>query len=336
MPLTLEQYANYLDTRDLPWPAPPAVQPPRAKPHLVAMPEVRLVTWNIYGTLLAISTGNVLFEHPQKFVMDIALDKTVQEFKMWGSMSRKPGQPADYMREIYDRVIHEQKLAPSPGEKYPEILSEKIWEGIVKKLLQKDYKFDHGFYGSLNEFSRKIAYFFHASLQGTACYPGAAQALEQVQSLGLAQGLIADAQCFTLAQLQRGLAQDGATTTVDARFDRALRPVPRAGRQEALGTSVQAIAGRGRSARPDAEPSVARRLAHPAGPGAGEETRHAHRPVCRRQGSAPGYGRAAEEPRDQAGRAHHRAGTNRPDREFIEYGEGDPMPAAGGARPDRK
>lgn len=223
MPLTLEQYASYLDTRDLPWPAPPAAQPPRARPHLVAMPEVRVVTWNVYGTLLAISSGSLLFEHPDKFVMDIALDKTVQEFKMWGAMSRKPGQPAVYMREIYNRVLDDLKLAPSPGERHPEILAEKVWEGIVKKLLQKDYKFDTGFFGSLNEYSRKIAYFFHASLQGTACYPGAAQALEQVRALGLAQGLIADSQCFTLVQLQRGLARDGGTAGVDALFERPLR-----------------------------------------------------------------------------------------------------------------
>jgi hypothetical protein len=223
MPLTLEQYAAYLDTRDLPWPAPPEPQPPRARPHLVAMPEVRVVTWNVYGTLLSISTGGLVFEHPQKFVMDIALDKTVQEFKMWGAMSRKPGQPSEYMREIYNRVLDEQRLAPSPGEKYPEILADKVWEGIVKKLLQKDYKFDTGFFGSLNEYSRKIAYFFHASLQGTACYRGAAQALEHVQSLGLAQGLIADTQCFTLVQLQRGLARDGANESVDSLLERPLR-----------------------------------------------------------------------------------------------------------------
>jgi FMN phosphatase YigB (HAD superfamily) len=223
MPLTLEQYASYLDTRDLPWPAAPAQQPPRARPHLVAMPDVHVVTWNIYGTLLPISTGNLLFEHPDNFIMDLALDKTVQEFKMWASMSRKPGQPAEYLRELYGRVLDEQKLAPSPGEKYPEIHAERIWEGIVKKLLQKDYKFDPGFYGSLNEYSRKIAYFFHASLQGTACYPGAAEALEQVQALGLAQGLVADAQCFTLVQLQRGLAKDGATASVAALFEQPLR-----------------------------------------------------------------------------------------------------------------
>jgi FMN phosphatase YigB (HAD superfamily) len=223
MPLTLEQYANYLDTRDLPWPSAPVAQPPRAKPHLTSMPDVRLVTWNVYGTLLAISSGNLLFEHPNKFVMDIALDKTVQEFKMWGSMYRRPGPPADYLREMYVRVLDEQKMAPSPGEKHPEIHAERLWEGIVKKLLQKDYKFDTGFFGSLNEYGRKIAYFFHASLQGTACYPGAGQALEQLQSRGLLQGLIADAQCFTLVQLQRGLTQQGAKLCVESQFDRNLR-----------------------------------------------------------------------------------------------------------------
>jgi FMN phosphatase YigB (HAD superfamily) len=222
MPLTLEQYANYLDTRDLPWPAAPAVQPAKARPHLVRLRQVRVVTWDVYGTLLAIPTGNLLFEHPQKFVMDVALDKTVQEFKMWSSMSRKPGQPADYMGEIYARVLSEQRMVPSPGEKYPEILAEKVWEAIVKKLLQKDYKFDPGFYGSLNEFSRKIAYFFHASLQATAGYPGAAQALGHVRSLGLAQGLIGDAQVFTLVQLQRALVRQEATADVGTLFDRTL------------------------------------------------------------------------------------------------------------------
>jgi hypothetical protein len=223
MPLTLEQYASYLDTRDLSWPAAPEPQAPRARPRLVAMPQVRVVTWNVYGTLLAIPSGNLLFEHPNKFVMDIALDKTVQEFKMCSSMSRKPGQPADYMGEIYARVLAEQRMAPSPGEKYPEILSEKIWEAVVKKLLQKDYKFDPGFFGSLNEFSRKIAYFFQTSLQGTACYAGTAQAVESVHALGLQQGLIADAQCFTLVQLQRGLTRGKGTVGVDELFDRSLR-----------------------------------------------------------------------------------------------------------------
>jgi hypothetical protein len=223
MALTLEQYANYLDSRGLNWPALPEPQAPRARPRLVAMPQVRLVTWNVYGTLLAIPGGNLSFEHPNKFVMDIALDKTVQEFKMWSSMSRKPGQPADYLGEIYARVLDEQRMASSPGEKYPEILSEIVWGSIVKKLLQKDYKYDSGFYGTFTEFSRKIAYFFHASLQATSCYAGAARAVEGVHALGLQQGLIAEAQNFTLVQLQRGLARDKGMVGVDTLFDRTLR-----------------------------------------------------------------------------------------------------------------
>jgi FMN phosphatase YigB (HAD superfamily) len=222
MPLTLEQYASFLDTRDLAWPAPPPVQPAKARPKLNPLPGIRLVSWNIYGTLLSISTGQLLFEHPDKFVMDIALDKTVQEFKMWGSMYRKPGQPADYMGEMYGRVLSDLRMAPSPGEKHPEISAEKIWESLLKKLFQKDYKFDAGFYGSLNEYSKKVAYFFHASLQGTACYDNAARALEHVRSCGVKQGLLADAQGFTLVQLQRGLAAQ-SQLKVDDVFDRELR-----------------------------------------------------------------------------------------------------------------
>ncbi len=207
MAMTLEQYAEYLTTRDLVWPTPLPPHPPKAKPCLTRLPAVRAVTWNLYGTLLNIFGGQLLFEHPDKFVMDIALDKTVQEFKMWGSMTRKPGQPADYMGEIYRRVLTDLRLAPSRGEKHPEIASERIWEAIIKKLMQKGYKYDENFFGSLSEYSRKIAYFFHASLQGTACYDGASQALESVHHAGLKQGLIADAQGFSFVQLQRGLTQ---------------------------------------------------------------------------------------------------------------------------------
>ncbi len=209
MALTLEQFASYLDTRDLPWPAAPAIERPRAKPHLVPLKGIRVVLWNVYGTLLNVFGGELLFEHPQQLLMDVALDKTVQEYKMWGSMSRKPGQPSEYMGQIYKQVLAEQHGITTGGEKYPEVQAERIWEAIVKKLLQKDYKFDAGFYGALNELSRKIAYFFHASLQGSECYPGCAEALKAVAGAGLQSGLLGDGQCFTPVQLARGLkAQD--------------------------------------------------------------------------------------------------------------------------------
>jgi FMN phosphatase YigB (HAD superfamily) len=223
MALTLEQYAAALDTRhDLVWPAPPEADRPKARPHLVRLPGLRAVLWNVYGTLLRILGGELCFEHPKEFVMNVALDKTIQEFKMWASMSRKPGQPADYMKQLYDSVLIEHRAVPGGTEKYPEVGSDRVWEALIKKLFQKDYKFDAGYFGSLNEFSRKVAYFFHASLQGTACYEGAAQALKYVRKIGLKQGLLSDGQCFTRVQLQRGLAAQDRDLMLDKLLDKDL------------------------------------------------------------------------------------------------------------------
>lgn len=212
MPLTLEQYVDYLDTRsDLAWPAPPEAERPNAKPHLVHLPDVRAVTWSVYGTLLAIPGGELLFEHPQQFMMDVALDKTIQEFKMWQAMTRKPGPPAEYMRAIYGNVLHELKFRPTASQRHPEVAADKLWQSIIKKLMTNEYVFDTGFYGSLNDYSRKVAYFFHASLQGTVCYPGAAAALRHVHQTLRFQGILADGQCFTPTQLARGLRTQDAS-----------------------------------------------------------------------------------------------------------------------------
>jgi FMN phosphatase YigB (HAD superfamily) len=223
MPLSLEQYAASLDPRNLPWPAPPEVHPAKARPHLKPLPDVRAVVWTVYGTLLAVPGGELFFEHPQKFMMELALDKTLQEFRMWGSMTRKPGQPAEYLKQLFERALSDQRLLPSPGEKHPEVLAEKVWEDIVKKLMYKEYQWDVGFYGSLNEFTRKLAYFFHASLQGTGACPGAVAALRHVAAAGLLQGWLDNGQCFTAVQLERGLAAEDPAARLDDFFAPDLR-----------------------------------------------------------------------------------------------------------------
>jgi FMN phosphatase YigB (HAD superfamily) len=223
MALTLAQYADYLDTRDLPWPARPQVRAPRAKPYLVRLPGIKTVTWSIYGTLLSISGGELYFEHPDQFIMDTALDKTIQEFKMWPAMTRRPGQPAEYLRHVYHDILIGYKTTTGGGERFPEISSERIWEAFIKRLLQNEYQFDATFYGSLNQLSQKVAYFFHASLQGTACFEGAAKALEYCRERHLIQGLLADAQSFTVCQLERGLAAQDSSAKLDDLIDPELR-----------------------------------------------------------------------------------------------------------------
>lgn len=250
MPLSLEQYATFLDGRGLPWPTAPEPDPPKARPSLKKLP-VRAVLWNVYGTLLAIPGGELQFEHPMDFVTDAALDKTIQEFKMWGSMSRKPGAPSAYMKELYTKALTALRLTGGPsGEKFPEVPSEKVWDDIVRKLQQKDYKIDAATYGGLDDFTKKIAYFYHASIQGTGAYPGAADALRHVADSGLAQGLLADGQCFTAVQLGRGLRAQDPGFDLDFAVPANLRVISAEKRakkpsETLFRAAVTALAGRG-------------------------------------------------------------------------------------------
>jgi hypothetical protein len=217
MPLTLEQYADSLDQRrDLQWPAPPDPEAVRAKPHLKKLTGIRAVTWSVYGTLLSITYGELQIDHPVPFVMEVALDKTIQEFKMWKSMTRKPGKPADVLLLWYRGALDEMKLQTLPGERYPEFASHKIWEAIVKKLMTNEYTYLASHYGDLEAYSQKIAYFFHGNLQGTRCHEGAARTLYHLHSTLGKQGLLADGQCFTWTQLKRGLRAQEPSMEFDA------------------------------------------------------------------------------------------------------------------------
>lgn len=224
MPLTLEQYVERLDSRtDLPWPKAPPVDAPKAKPSLHEMP-IKAVFWTVYGTLVAVPHGELQFEHDQDFVTAAALEKVIKEFKMWNSMSRKPGAPSEYMRELFNKALTTLRMTSGgPGEKFPEVRAERVWDDIVKKLQQKEYTFDAATYGSLDDYTKKIAYFYHASIQGAGPYPGAADALTLLAGRGIAQGLLADGQCFTAGQLQRCLKQQDPEFDLNAVIPPALR-----------------------------------------------------------------------------------------------------------------
>ncbi len=204
--------------------AKPKIDPIKAKPSLHAMP-VKAVFWTVYGTLVTIPGGELQFEHPQDFVTDAALDKLIKEFKMWNSMSRKPGAPSAYMKELFRKSLTNLQLTGSGGEKYPEVLAERVWEDIVKKLMQKEYTFDAATYGAMNEYVKKIAYLYHASIQGAGPYPGAADALRLAARRGIVQGVLGDGQCFTVGQLQRCLRQEDPGFELDAVVPAAMRVI---------------------------------------------------------------------------------------------------------------
>lgn len=219
MAKTLLEYADWLAERKLRWPAPPKPEPAKATPYLKPLPGLKAVAWNVYGTLLRISDGELLFQHPQPIRMEVALDKTIHEFNMWNSMTRKPGKPWEYMQQKYLHALDEQKMASS-GRKgdIVEVNSAKLWLKLLGMLDKKDYSYDTSLYGDMDELAEKVAYFFHSSLQGVEAAPNALKTLTAVTAAGFRQGLFADAQPFTVTQLVHALRDQGKLGSPDDLF----------------------------------------------------------------------------------------------------------------------
>ncbi len=212
MAKSLSEYLDSLDSRsDLIFPKPPRRQPIKATPACKPLPDIRVVLWSLYGTLLAIDSGQLLHDHPQEFRMQIALQKTIEEFKMWYSMARKPGQPWEYMLQQYRGVVEDHRMAGTRRKgDTPEIDSASVWAKLIDRLMRNEYEWDRGIYGGVEELSAKVAYFFHAMLQGTVAFEGVAQTLMRLSQGGMRQGLLDDMQQFSLAQLLHAMKRQGA------------------------------------------------------------------------------------------------------------------------------
>ena len=210
MPKTLQEYSEWLDERELMWPTPPEAVSANATPFFKPLRGIRAVTWSVYGTLLRISEGKLLFSHPDRTQMKVALEKTIQEFKMWNNMDRKPGAPWAQMLEQYTQLMQQQQMTDTRQKgDFPEFDSSRIWRKLLRRLAEKGYDYDMDFYGDPDEFSDKVAYFFHASLQGVEAAPNALRALAATSMSHVRQGLLSDAQSFTMVQMLRALNEQG-------------------------------------------------------------------------------------------------------------------------------
>ncbi|MCH9655398.1 MAG: HAD family hydrolase [Planctomycetes bacterium] len=220
MPQSLQEYADWLANRDdLKWPVAPELVTPKATPYLKPLQEIAAVTFSVYGTLLHISDGDLLFDHEQQLRMQIALDKTIQEFNIWNSMSRKPGAPWEYMLTQYRNLLQDQKILGNVAKgEMPETNAFEIWKRLIERLQKNEYTFEESFYGDLDDFSLKVAYFFHSSLQGVQAMPGALETLCHLTGRGTKIALFADAQPFTFVQVLRGLASQGTLPPLSELF----------------------------------------------------------------------------------------------------------------------
>ena len=220
MAKTLSEYLDLLDERkDLIFPKAPRPKPIKATPSIKPLPDTKVVLWSVYGTLLAIDSGRLLHQHPQELRMQIALQKTIEEFKMWFSMSRKPGQPWVYMLQQYDSIVEEQRMISTTQKgDTREVDSAVVWAKLIERLERNEYTWDESLYGGREALAAKIAYFFHAMLQGTEAFEGVAETLARLPQAGIRQGLLDDVQQFTLAQLVRAMRKQGGEGNLAALF----------------------------------------------------------------------------------------------------------------------
>ena len=205
MSKTLMEYAEWLAHRDeLIWPAAPPSVLRKAIPSIKPLPGIKAVTWNVYGTLLRITDGDLLLLPTQELRMQVALEKTIKEFNMWQSMSRKPGDPWAQLFPQYKDVLAEMQLTvPARKGDLGQVDSTKLWRKLISRLEQKEYEYDADFYGDADEYAEKVAFFFHSCLAGVAAMDNATTVVKAVADAGFAQGLLADGQSFTLTQLLR-------------------------------------------------------------------------------------------------------------------------------------
>jgi FMN phosphatase YigB (HAD superfamily) len=220
---TLTEYAEWLADRKLVWPAAPKRVPIKAQPSIDPIVGIRAVAFSVYGTLLRIADGELLVQHPQTVRMEIAFEKTIKEFNMWNSMTRRPGAPSEGMVTRYERALDEQRMAVSaaPGE-IPEVDSAQLWMKMIRLLQQKDYTYETSIYGNMEEFAEKVAFFFHSCLQGIEAEEGALELLRTLPLVGKRVGLIANAQRFTLVQMLRAFQRQGTLPSLDDVLDPAL------------------------------------------------------------------------------------------------------------------
>ncbi len=206
MALSLAEYSDSLDERKLIWPKVPAPKAVNANPSIKPLPGIKAVLWDVYGTLLRVSDGRFTLFPDEEARLQVALDKTIHEFNMWNHMYRKPGPPWQSMIGLYRSTIERQSMRASAKGDTTDVNLVETWLALIGKLFEKEYKYDEGTYGDLDEFSEKVAFFFHCCLQATEARANAVQAMSDVAAAGLTQGFLSDGQSFSLLQTLKALS----------------------------------------------------------------------------------------------------------------------------------
>jgi FMN phosphatase YigB (HAD superfamily) len=199
MPYSWPEYFDWLHEKPLKWPQPPPIQPVSAQASIQPLPGIKVVLWDFYGTLVRISDGRLKRLVDDELRMQIAIEKTLEEFSMWQSMTRKPGAPWKYLLSQYRDLLEQLRMTTScaTGDS-PMISLADIWSRILDRLLQKEFLWDKAIHGDRERLAQHIGFFYHLSLQGVEVNSEICETLITLKSQGVIQGILGETEEFSL------------------------------------------------------------------------------------------------------------------------------------------
>ncbi len=199
MTYTWPEYFDWLHKKPLKWPNPPPIQPISAKASIRPLPDIKVVFWDFYGTIIRVSDGELVKLVNDDFRMQIAIEKTLEEFSMWQSMTRKPGAPWKYLLNQYQESLDQLTMTRSCSSgDTPLVCLSEIWSRILDRLMKKDFSWDRTIHGDQERLAQHIGFFYHLSLQGVEASPEICETLLTLNNRGLRQAVLGDAEEFSL------------------------------------------------------------------------------------------------------------------------------------------
>jgi putative hydrolase of the HAD superfamily len=182
-------------------------KPAKISSRLEPIADIRVILWDIYGTLCGAKVGDLQDSLAQRNAHLAPAQGVIEKFSLGDSLKILGGSCDQSSQEIlvdlfHDQIAQSHRRSEGLGIEYPEVEINKIWEQILERCR------DAGYQPSLDSLAYKIAYYYDCAFQNMRLYPKIGDCLETLKERGLIQGIISNAQFYTPLRLQRLLRGD--------------------------------------------------------------------------------------------------------------------------------
>jgi putative hydrolase of the HAD superfamily len=168
--------------------------------HTERLPEIRVVIFDVYGTLFNYWRPEFATEAGKQAALLTAFKKTISRFGMGEYLLRmNSGEPAEKtLGDLYHGLITlKHEIAEKKNIEFPEVKIESVWEAIVLMLKRRGYDPSRFNLGDSADFVRCVAYHYNFFSFSRGLYQGVYETLLELQSKNIRLGLVSNAQFYT-------------------------------------------------------------------------------------------------------------------------------------------